>query len=644
MKSLLTVVALFLLVATGHTQEPIVNPYATSWANVGVDIPNRTTICATVDAQTYSYGEFSAAEGIQAALNACPVGQVVQLSEGRFTVNDHLKVPSYVTLRGKGPGSTVLQKTNFGENEHIVLLGSNQFGHADNATAVNLTADGVAGAMSVTIADATGFTPGQFVKIDADEWTTAGWRPDSPLKDGTQMEVWGTDRVTYKIRRPELSGNIGEGSLDDYSRYGRVIAEIKEIAAVDGNVITFTSPLHIAYPVSKVSQLVRYTGLSVHTKWSGVEDLTLTGGTAGNLKMTTTAHSWAKNIECTQFGNPCVDITEAFRVELRDSYIHHANNPVPGGGGYALSMRSGASEVLIENNIVMWANKVMVSRASGAGSVVGYNYMQDSLIRYNMGFMEVGINASHYPAPHHVLFEGNQSSNYDSDATFGGSIYMTVFRNWLEGERRSYPHQTATPLGRAARAIGSAQWSWWHFFAGNVLGRPTLDPARWVFDDPCDGTATAGNSACNPKGAMWRIGYASSQFQLSDPITRSTAIREGNFDYLTNTVNWSGTPKALPNSMYLTSKPAFFGNLPWPWVTPEGTVKTHTLPAKLRLECILNTPDCLSNGDAGLRAELDAAIAARDAALETLAAERTATAGLLAKLRQALADLLSLIP
>jgi hypothetical protein len=65
---------------------------------------------------------------------------------------------------------------------------------------------------------------------------------------------------------------------------------------------------------------------------------------------------------------------------------------------------------------------------------------------------------------------------------------------------------------------------------------------------------------------------------------RSTVVREGNFDYVTNTVRWDHEPRDLPNSLYLTGKPAFFGDLPWPWVDPTGAVKVRTLPAHVRFE------------------------------------------------------------
>ena len=69
--------------------------------------------------------------------------------------------------------------------------------------------------------------------------------------------------------------------------------------------------------------------------------------------------------------------------------------------------------------------------------------------------------------------------------------------------------------------------------------------------------------------------------------TGSTAIqlyRHGNFDYVTGTVVWDPTNAnhALPDSLYSSSKPAFFGTSRWPWVDPVGATKLYTLPAKAR--------------------------------------------------------------
>jgi hypothetical protein len=52
-------------------------------------------------------------------------------------------------------------------------------------------------------------------------------------------------------------------------------------------------------------------------------------------------------------------------------------------------------------------------------------------------------------------------------------------------------------------------------------------------------------------------------------------------------VRWDHEPRALPNSLYLTAKPAFFGDLPWPWVDPTGTTKVFTLPAQVKFNAMV---------------------------------------------------------
>ena len=552
----------------------------TTWAPGVRGIPARTEVCATVVASTYGDGAQEASAGIQAAIDACPAGQVVQLTPGVFTLNNHVRIGKAITLRGAGPRVTTLQKTNQNaEQEQLVIIGPSRWPNINETTAVNLTADAVQGSMSVTVQNGAGFAPGQFVKLDEDDYNTATWMALPPLLSGASPQILATDRLVWPIRNPPQSGDLPSGGLSWFSRRGRPLAEIKEVTAVSGNTITFSTPVHITYTTAKAAQLVRYTGTdSVHARLAGVEEMTLTGGSDGNVSFLNAAYSWARHIECTQYGNPCVDIRNGFRIELRDSDIHDTIYPYPGGGGYALSLSHGTSEVLIENNIIMGANKLMVARSAGAGSVVGYNYVDNGFIANYPGWVEVGINASHMLGSHHVLFEGNQAFNYDSDDTWGGALAMTVFRNHLTGRRRDYPDADNV------RAAGLMFGSWWHTFAGNVLGEAGRVDG-WIYEDPGDGTYGHPSNLWSNRPSIWKLGYAPGAWtQRPDPKVRSTVVREGNFDYVTNTVRWDNGPRELPNSLYLTEKPAFFGDLPWPWVDPTGTTKVWTLPARARFE------------------------------------------------------------
>jgi hypothetical protein len=90
--------------------------------------------------------------------------------------------------------------------------------------------------------------------------------------------------------------------------------------------------------------------------------------------------------------------------------------------------------------------------------------------------------------------------------------------------------------------------------------------------------------------AIWRIGYLDQDWNSQDANVVVTMLRDGNYDYVTSSVHWHGlgragsTPVQIPASLYRTSRPAFFGSNPWPWVNPLGTTKTYTLPAKARFD------------------------------------------------------------
>ena len=59
-----------------------------NWKNAGLQsvggIPNRTTVCATVNPLGGGQDDFT---NIQNAINKCPAGEVVQLGAGAFTVH-----------------------------------------------------------------------------------------------------------------------------------------------------------------------------------------------------------------------------------------------------------------------------------------------------------------------------------------------------------------------------------------------------------------------------------------------------------------------------------------------------------------------------------------------------------------------------
>lgn len=520
-------------------------------------LPVRTRACARLDASTWGNGAVDATAAIQKALDACPPGRVVQLSAGDYRITDSLRITRGIVLRGQGPDRTRLRMP-FGTNAAAIAVGTRWFKFTQS---VDLAADAARGSSSATLAHDPGLRPGELVAVDelADPAVSAWGRKSPP---GDPSHAWFT--------RPE-----------------RPVGQVLEVAAVRGRTVTFTTPFHIGFRTAQRAQLSRFSqdegGPPVPAvKYAGIEDLYVSGGGDGNLRLLAASQSWIKNVESDAQIGEAVAIAGSLRCVVRDSYFHSTRAPQPGGGGYGISFSFYSADNLVENNISWNMNKVMVMRASGGGNVIGYNYLEDGWISYATGWVEAGANASHMTTPHYELFEGNEAFNFDGDNTWGNAVYITVFRNHFTGKRRSAP-----PLRLAdrqnRRAVGLNAGHWWYSFVGNVLGYQGMSPAparaftyegSWPWDeDPVP---------------MWKLGYDPEDWKArADPKVLSTVLRDGNYDYVTGEVHWAGgVPRALPDSLYLPRKPAFFGSAPWPWVDPAGAVKLHQLPARARFDAL----------------------------------------------------------
>src|SRR5262249_16670703 len=322
-------------------------------------IPVRTKVCRTVNSSTYGDGASDATAGIQGAIDACPTGQVVELSAGTFTIGrsgEFLRVNRGITLRGAGPGLTTLQKTNGAtpgsyrpgpSPSPVILVGAALFDNGQGRS-INLTSDGVKGAYSVTVSSTDGLGAGQFVLLA--ELSTASWQTD-PTGRG---KVWASPdfRVVWQRHDPPQGFDDGPpDAMNAWSRTDRPTNEIKQIDRVSGKTVFFTTPIHISYRAAQSAQLTTFGYEFV--QYAGVEDLKVRGGDSSNIGFGWAANCWARNIDNTAWLNYGFGVQSSFRIEIRDSYVHDAVWPEPGGGGYAIALSRATSEDLIENCIIL---------------------------------------------------------------------------------------------------------------------------------------------------------------------------------------------------------------------------------------------------------------------------------------------------
>jgi fibronectin type 3 domain-containing protein len=542
-------------------------------------IPNRTTIYTTL---TPSGGSDDAA--IQNAINNCPDEQVILFGAGTFHLTgDGLAIErSNITLRGAGPANTTIIQS---VHRPVFNVGWASYHWAQQTL---FATDGVKGTNTVTLVSNPGLQVGQIVHIDETYDSTLTWYDLADGQDG-DYQGWGEGRL---------------GPQAD----SRPIGQAMVISAINGNQITFSTPFHMNFRTSHAAHLARIAQnngtISMPVTRVGIEDLCVSNGGqgdgSGNIKFFCATYCWAKNIESKFSQGASVGFDGSFRCELRDSYLHETINPNPGGDGYGLVFDTYAADNLAENNISWNFNKVMVMRGTGGGNVIGYNYMQDGYGGAYPNAPENGLNASHMTTPHMELFEGNESFNFSGDSRWGNSIYITAFRNHATGQRTAasylatYTYTDPTTGGvyyfedeYNRRAMGISRGHYWYNFVGNVLGYP----GQTLLADPRSNykvpqTAWEYDYSGNPNNVpMWMLDPV-------DPQVMATAIRHGNYDFATTSTVWdpANSDHALPTSLYLTAKPAFFGSNPWPWVTGENSSNPlpGILPAKARFDSIMN--------------------------------------------------------
>jgi hypothetical protein len=504
--------------------------------------------------------------------------------------------------------------------------------------AAPLTADAAQGDTTVSVSSTAAFSVGAWVLID--EASGGQWIAD-PLNAWTGYgSVWAssdwlspsgspaTGRVMWSKSQNGNGWDFGGGSLPSqagtvgcwHSYCDRPTSELHKIASIGSGTLTFDSPLTVAFRQSGGHAAQVYNGPYYNQSGVGgngmivgasIENLSVLRGPNGGVSLQFCINCWLRNVEVGYWTGGGVVIAYSARTELNRVYVHHAAYSVNNGGEYPIALDTASTEILITDSITNFGGKGMVARAGGAGSVVSYSYMDDTMYDSWSGigdyWVDMSLNASHFSGPHHVLFEGNWANNMDNDHTHGNSMYLTYFRNQGSGLRTPFTdpsngqsvndatgqgwgsgapsHVTPGPL----RAAGPSAYNYWFAFVGNVLGLAGQT------------TAANGWSYQGDRGGkrIFMIGWndgAGGQDPYLNGVSGSYIFRHGNYDYVNDGIaTWAaGYSMTLPNSFYLFSTPAFFGpgaacTYPWPWVQPTASPPVVNnscggagLPAKAR--------------------------------------------------------------
>ncbi len=530
MKLILT---LILCALTSFAAQIIPDSRRVSWqGNVGVagGIPTVTTIYTNLYPTGGDDGDM-----IRQAMGRCPSNQVVMLCPGTFIVGgdiDYNYIGSGKIMRGFSPAQTRMVLTN----GYIYMRGE-QFREEALTNSVNLSQDAAKGSTVLHLAEMP-------------SWIVVGGIYILDSLDDTN-EVYAVDTSENETARSyrEIAGAGPRGR-------GQTV----KVTAKTADSISLEIPTYDLYPTSRLSQIAQcgYNPAQFRPlRRAGLESFTLEASYAyasGDMvTMENCDNSWIRNMVFTNVpGTIHLHTAFSYRCEIRDS-VFTDSHYYGSGQGYGVGFYHVTSACLVENNIFKHLHGPLSVQYGSSGNVMAYNCILDGV---SISGQAPSV-STHGVHAYMNLWEGNYCQNKVLfDWSHGSGGHNTVFRNRVLGYQ--------APLIRDQTVVSIEYYNRHCNIVGNVLGYPGWHNTY----------AFAPTQTCQDESRpIFKFGYFvnygcgfSTRF---DTPAVTDALLVVNWDTVTATnsgivLNGGFTTNDLPASLYLTSKPAFFGSMPWP--------------------------------------------------------------------------------
>jgi hypothetical protein len=521
------------------------------WTNAGVPggIPDRTTICATLDPG-------ASAADINDAIANCPAGGVVMLNAGSYDLTDGIDFDGHddVTLRGAGANQTLLNFTGSGSCRGMgadICIGAagNSYYVETPAHTADWTAGFAKGSTVLTLSDTTGLAAGMMMAIDQDNdpADTAG---------------------PFVCEETGVCSDEGPGGGEQPNRSQE---QYVKVVSVNGNDVSIDPGVYM--PNWRASQ-------NPHAWWGnpdgfstgmGVEDLSVdnsnnASGNRSDLYVIWCYGCWVKGVRDLNSDRNHVWLYQSAHSTVRDSYFYGTKNAASQSYGVESYM---GSDNLVENNIFQHIAGPLMAGGACSGMVEAYNYAFDDYYNVSATWMQ-GSNYQHAAGIDHVLHEGNEGPGFTADVVHGTHNFLTAFRNYFVG----------WDIGKTAQTVPINLYSFTRYgnMVGNVLGKPG-------YHDHYESSPPAFDAADT---SIYRLGDPGNlPAALTDTLVVSTLLRWGNYDVVNDAARWepSEVPSALaefanavpadqtlPASLYLPGKPGWWpAAVPFPPIGPDVT-------------------------------------------------------------------------
>lgn len=483
----------------------------------------------------------STAADINTAISGASADQYVELASGVFSVNaDLVFTTDRKTLRGQvdanGNPTTTLRFTS--SSLFIEMYKTTwDFGSTGVGAFTNTTVNSgkTRGSTQVQLASTSGLTAGRLMWFSANE-------------SGTDIDG-------------------GNGWTDFGGNAGRAFSVVVKVTAVNGTTVDFTPALNNDY-LSGITLNAHWRTAGSQLDYCGIENCIIEVGTASyfngvGIFAQGCNQCWVRNCRVLRIGavsslNALVYLYGCYGFELLHSKLAGTND-AGNSSMYAMATFD-CSGLLIANN-------VMTDTSNGwpmlmtSGSVFAYNYVFDM----NYGAFQSQWIFHHGGHDHFNLTEGNWIAGgyIMDDPTNGGNpthSYATLHcRDRIVGKDVAGGSNTNLNCIRYDGAHKAVT------VAACVLGLDGVQQYELIHSGITGGTGQD-------------EGYC---FDFQTGTNTNELLRLGNYNTATDSIPAAETA-ALGGNVVLTSyayasKPAFFGDRPWPWCTPSNFSQSDTL-------------------------------------------------------------------
>ena len=324
------------------------------------------------------------------------------------------------------------------------------------------------------------------------------------------------------------------------------VGQVLKIKDVSGDDLHLEKPLYYSY---KASMNPQFTYRKMLTG-AGLENIYIekTNGDGASRSITffKAAHCWVQGVRSEKTDKAHIEFRHAYGNEVRSSFFNSAHDHGAGGQAYGTRFERYASDNLIIDNVFKHLRHSMVLQLGASGNIHAYNYSLDPYTSQSPSWLTSDITI-HGSYPYMNLFEGNVVQHIISDDIHGTNGPNTFFRNRVEKNAETITASITKP-----ERFGFIEIHENNLFS-NIIGNEL------------------GNRFSFPTDTAIKVNHPDEN------------IVHGNFNYTTQSIEWDQEIEygEMPSSLFLQSKPSFFGDMVWPiFYGSEGPV----IPAQQRYE------------------------------------------------------------